>query len=152
MGGSIRLLKNIGGLWLLQACRRAWAAAGRSYEYEELLDAAAGDALAFRSLVDPDYSGFLNPDNMVAAIDAYCRRTDQPEPATPPAYVRTILESLAFKYRLVLEALETYNWDVQKAVAHIACQGLPVPQGVGHGLAHGALGQHPGLFFLQPLT
>jgi rhamnulokinase len=43
---------------------------------------------------------------MPAAIAAYCRRTDQPEPQTPPAFARAILESLAFKYRLVLEALE----------------------------------------------
>ena len=104
--GTIRLLKNIGGLWLLQSCRRAWAADGQHFEYAELLEAAADERLAFRSLVDPDYPGFLNPASMPAAIADYCRRTGQPEPATPPAYVRTILESLALKYRMVLEALE----------------------------------------------
>lgn len=106
VGGTIRLLKNIGGLWLLQSCRRSWAAAGEPYEYAELLEAAADDRLAFRSLVDPDHHGFLNPENMMAAIGAYCGRTEQPQPAAPPAFVRTILESLAFKYRMVLEALE----------------------------------------------
>jgi rhamnulokinase len=99
-------LKNIGGLWLLQSCRRAWAAQGQPFEYGDLLEAAADDRLAFRSLVDPDHSGFLNPADMPSAIAGYCRRTGQPEPATPPAFVRAILESLAFKYRLVLEALE----------------------------------------------
>lgn len=106
VGGTIRLLKNIGGLWLLQSCRRSWAAAGNLIEYADLLDAARDEGLAFRSLVDPDYQGFLNPDDMPAAIAVYCRRTAQAEPATPPEFVRAILESLAFKYRMVLEALE----------------------------------------------
>jgi rhamnulokinase len=104
--GTIRLLKNIGGLWLLQACRRAWSTAGRSYDYSELLEAAADKALAFRAFVDPDHPSFLDPADMPAAIAEYCRQTQQPEPASPPAFVRTILESLAFKYRLVLDALE----------------------------------------------
>jgi rhamnulokinase len=106
VGGTIRLLKNIGGLWLLQSCRRSWAAQGKPAEYAELLEIARDEGLAFRSLVDPDYQGFLNPDNMPEAIAAYCRRTGQAEPATAPQFVRTILESLAFKYRRVLEALE----------------------------------------------
>lgn len=104
--GTTRLLKNIGGLWLLQSCRRSWARGGREYGYEELLTAAAGEPSAFRSLFDPDYRGFLHPDDMVAAIAGYCRQTGQPEPANPAAYARAILESLAFKYRAVLDSLE----------------------------------------------
>lgn len=104
--GTIRLLKNIGGLWLLQSCRRSWAAQGPPAEYAELLETARDEGLAFRSLVDPDYQGFLNPDDMPEAIAGYCRRTGQAEPATAPQFVRAILESLAFKYRMVLEALE----------------------------------------------
>ena len=104
--GTIRLLKNIGGLWLLQACRRSWKAAGQESSYDALLDAAADDTLAFRSLIDPDHEQFVNPDDMPATIDAYCRRTEQPSPAGPAGYTRAILESLACKYRLVLESLE----------------------------------------------
>ena len=104
--GTTRLLKNIAGLWLLQACRRCWAAAGHDYAYDELVAAAADDRYAFRSLFDPDYPDFLHPDDMVSAIARYCDRTGQPAPPNPPAYVRAILESLAFKYRAVLEALE----------------------------------------------
>jgi rhamnulokinase len=108
VGGTIRLLKNIGGLWLLQACRRTWTAGGAfSAEYEELMAAAADERLAFTSLVDPDHHAFLNPLNMPAEIAAFCRQTAQPEPPDPPAFVRAILESLALKYRLVLEQLET---------------------------------------------
>lgn len=106
--GTIRLLKNISGLWLLQSCRRLWAASGGSNDYAHLLE-AAGAETPFRSLFDPDHPAFLNPDDMPAAIAAYCRRTGQPEPATRPALVRSILESLAFKYRRVLEELEAVS-------------------------------------------
>jgi rhamnulokinase len=104
--GTIRLLKNIGGLWLLQSCRRCWAASGQNVSYEELMNAAADDRNRFVSLIDPDHPDFLNPDNMLSAINEYCRRTQQPAPSGPPAYARAILESLAFKYRTVLESLE----------------------------------------------
>ena len=104
--GTIRLLKNISGLWLLQGCRREWAADGRPYEYEALIAAAADEQFAFRSLFDPDDPGFLHPESMPDAIAAYCRRTEQPEPDGPAAITRAILESLAFKYRVVVERLE----------------------------------------------
>jgi rhamnulokinase len=102
--GTIRFLRNISGLWLLEACRHSWAAAGRDHRYEDLL-AAAADAPAFQSLVDPDDESFLNPDDMPSAIDRYCRQTQQPAPEGAPAYVRAVLESLACKYRVVVEAL-----------------------------------------------
>jgi rhamnulokinase len=104
--GTIRLLKNIAGLWMLQACRHSWAAAGQTFSYEALLDAAADEALAFRSLVDPDHDQFLHPEDMPAAIAASCRRTGQAVPEGPAGYTRVILESLACKYRVVLESLE----------------------------------------------
>ena len=106
VGGTIRLLKNISGLWLLQACRRAWAKNGGAADYDTLLASAADDRLAFASLVDPDYQGFLNPEDMPGEIARYCRRTSQHEPSNAEAFVRTILESLALKYRVVLESLE----------------------------------------------
>ena len=104
--GTVRLLKNICGLWLLQSCRRQWAASGHDFGYDDLLAAAGDDRLSFRSLIDPDHPAFLHPVNMVASIAGYCRQTGQPEPSGPPACSRAILESLAFKYRLVLESLE----------------------------------------------
>ena len=104
--GTIRLLKNVCGLWLLQACRRSWSAAGQESSYAALLDAAAGERHAFRSLIDPDHEQFVNPDDMPSSIDAYCRRTGQPAPEGPAGYTRAILESLACKYRVVLESLE----------------------------------------------
>ena len=106
VGGTTRLLKNIAGLWLLQACMRRWAESGQPVSYDDLLIAARDDRLAFRSVFDPDHTSFFNPVDMPAAIAAYCRQTDQAEPAGQPGYARAILESLALKYRLVLESLE----------------------------------------------
>ncbi len=103
--GTTRFLKNVMGLWMLQGCRRAWAAQGHDYEYRELMELAAREP-AFTSLVDPDDESFLRPPNMLAAIDQFCARTQQPSPATPGAYVRTVLESLAFRYRVVIASLE----------------------------------------------
>jgi rhamnulokinase len=104
--GTTRLLKNIAGLWLLQECRRGWARAGAEYSYAELMDMAADDRHAFRSLVDPDDPSFLHPADMAASIKGYCARTGQPAPHDPPSFARAILESLAFKYRVVVDAVE----------------------------------------------
>ncbi len=103
--GTTRVLKNITGLWLLQSCMRAWAAAGQGCTHETLLGAAAAEP-PFRLLVDPDDEDFFHPDDMPTAIAGFCRRTKQPAPETPQATTRAILESLAFKYRFVLERLE----------------------------------------------
>jgi len=104
--GTTRLLKNIGGLWLLQSCRLHWKSQGQDLPYDALLEGAADERLAFRSLIDPDYPPFLNPIDMPASIAEYCRATGQPVPEAPAAFVRAILESLAFKYRAILESLE----------------------------------------------
>ena len=105
--GTTRLLKNIGGLWLLQACRRGWARDGRNYDYAELMDAAGDDRHAFLSLFDPDDPVVpASARHGAARSPSYCRRTGQPEPAGPASFTRAILESLAFKYRVVLDTLE----------------------------------------------
>jgi rhamnulokinase len=106
VGGTIRLLKNITGMWLLEGCKKKWDEAGQKFTYGELLELAAA-AGPLRSLVDPDDPLFGAPDDMLAAIDACCRRSGQPVPDSPGAYTRAILESLALKYRVVLEQLGT---------------------------------------------
>jgi rhamnulokinase len=105
VGGTIRFLKNIMGLWLVQECRRSWERAGRDYTYDELTRLAEA-APAFASLVDPDHSSFWLPPNMPAALGDFCKRTGQPVPVEPGAVVRCALESLALRYRWVLERLE----------------------------------------------
>jgi rhamnulokinase len=105
LDGTYRLLKNIMGLWLVQQCKRAFEAAGRKYEYAELA-AMAAKAPALRSIVNPDDGRFLNPPDMPAAIQSFCRETGQPVPKTPGELVRCAYESLALKYREVLGWLE----------------------------------------------
>jgi rhamnulokinase len=105
VNGTTRLLKNVMGLWMLRSCRQSWAADGREYAYRELMELASRE-IPFQHLVDPDDESFLFPYDMSAAIAAYCTKTNQPAPATPGAFVRTILESLAMRYRFVLRNLE----------------------------------------------
>ena len=104
VGGTYRLLKNITGLWLLEESRKAWEAEGRRYSYAELC-ALASEETPARSLIDPNDALFTAPEHMPRAIDAFCARTGQPAPKSPGEYTRVILESLALKYRLVLEQL-----------------------------------------------
>ena len=105
VGSTIRLLKNVTGLWLLQECRRAWSAAG-GLSYEKLA-AAAASAEPFRAFIDPDHPAFLNPPDMPAAIERFCLATGQKPPDTPAATTRLILESLALKYRIVIDELKS---------------------------------------------
>jgi len=104
--GTYRLLKNIMGLWLLQQCRRSFAAKGAEFSYEQLAQLAS-EAPAFRSLVNPDDGRFLNPPDMPKAIQEFCRETEQPVPETEGQFARCVLESLALTYATVLEGLET---------------------------------------------
>ena len=105
VGGTIRFLKNLCGLWLVQECRRHWGRHGEADSYDRLAEMAAA-APAFRSLVDVDAPDFAEPGDMPARIRAYCRRTGQPAPETKGEIVRAALDSLALKYRYVLAQME----------------------------------------------
>ena len=102
--GLTRLLRNVMGLWLLQECRREWRRAGEDYDYAELQRLAL--ATSEVCLFDPDDDALLRGGAMPALIAAACRGCGQPVPASPGALVRSILVSLACKYRLVLERLQ----------------------------------------------
>jgi len=103
--GTYRLLKNIMGLWLVQECKRAFERRGRTYDYAELAR-LANQASPLRSLVNPDDRAFLNPDDMRSAIQKWCSDYGEPVPQAEGELIRCALESLAFKYRMVLEWLE----------------------------------------------
>ena len=105
VGGTTRLLKNVMGLWMLQGCKNSWSAKGPCLDYRELVELASREP-AFAHLVDPDDESFLRASDMPGAITEFCRKTQQPPPPSPGAYVRCVLESLALKYRLVLRSLE----------------------------------------------
>lgn len=104
VGGKIRLLKNIAGLWLLQECRRAWSAEGGAPDYAALARMAA-EARPFTAAINPD--AFSEAGDMPRRIANYCVQTGQTPPATRGEFARTILESLALRYRQVLESLAT---------------------------------------------
>lgn len=99
--GTIRLLRNIMGLWLLQECRRHW----EPCTYDELTR-LAGDARSDVALFDPDDERFLAPGDMPARIAQACRERGQEPPATKGEFARSILASLACRYRVVLEQLK----------------------------------------------
>lgn len=104
-GGTILPWKNIMGLWLVQECRRVWARAGDEYSYDEVTQMAT-DAAPFIAIVDPDHPSFLAPSDMPEAIRAYCWESGQQRPETRGEIIRTALESLALRYRWVIEKLD----------------------------------------------
>lgn len=105
VGGTIRFLKNIAGLWLVQETRRHYEKQGRAYDYAELTRLAE-HAEPFRTLVDTDHPPFMSPGEMPRKIADFARATGQPEPPEPGQVVRCCLESLALTYRRTLLRLE----------------------------------------------
>ena len=105
VGGTIRLLTNVMGLWLLQECRRTWEHQGQPSAYDELVR-RAGAAPPFGPLVDPDHPSLLAPGDMPARIARLCLEGGQAPPNGVGPTVRCILESLALKYRWAIERLE----------------------------------------------
>ena len=102
--GTVRLLKNVNGLWLLHECQQAWAGAGTSVGFDDIVR-LADQAPALVSFIDPDEPAFLAPGEMPDRIRAYCLRTGQPAPEGPGAVARCIFESLALKFRYTIELL-----------------------------------------------
>jgi rhamnulokinase len=102
--GTIRLLRNSTGMWLLQESRRQWAREGHEHSYEELVRLAAS-APAGVSVFNADHPEFVAPGDVPARIRAYCSRTGQPVPQDTPALVRSMLDSLALAYRSTVEDL-----------------------------------------------
>jgi len=105
VGHTFRFLKNIMGLWLVQECKRIWDREGNTLGYGELMQAAEA-AKPFVTVVDPNDNSFLNPANMPEAIVQFCQKSGQQPPTTTGEFVRCALESLALKYRNVLEKFE----------------------------------------------
>jgi rhamnulokinase len=105
VNGTVRLLKNVTGLWLLEECRRAWAARGRATDVAELVT-AAGAVPGGRSVIDPDDPRFATPGDMPARIGEYCAATGQPVPTSPVEVTRTILDSLAVTWRTTVATIE----------------------------------------------
>jgi rhamnulokinase len=150
--GRIRFLRNVMGLWILQESLREWERAGDAPGLAGLIEAAA-ELPGGGPLVDPDDPSLLPPGDMTVRIGELCRRTDQPPPASRPAMVRCILDSLAAAYaRAVGDAVRLSGRSV--SVVHLVgggsrngllCQltadacGLPVVAGPVEATALGNL-------------
>jgi rhamnulokinase len=104
VAGTVRVLRNVTGMWLLEECRRAWARGGRDRPVEELVELARG-AEPLVSFVDPNDPAFAQPGDMPTRIAESCERSGQPRPEDEAAVVRCILESLALKHAETVDAL-----------------------------------------------
>jgi rhamnulokinase len=104
LGGTVRLLRNVDGLWLLHECRNAWRAEGQGWEFPELVRLAE-DSPPLLSFVEPNDPRFLAPGDVPHRIRAFCAETGQTIPEDAGAVVRCVLESLALKHRQTIRVL-----------------------------------------------
>jgi rhamnulokinase len=102
--GTVRALKNVTGMWLLEECRRSWHAEGRDYGMPELLKLAS-DAKAFTTLIDPNDPLFAPPGGMPERIQSYCAERGLTPPKTDGEYAICILKSLAHAYKKTLDEI-----------------------------------------------
>ena len=105
INNNVRFLKNIMGLWINQECKRYWEKIGDHVTFDEL-DEGALNAQPFKAIIDVDDPVFFEPGNMPIKIQEYCKNTGQEVPETKGEIVRCVMESLALKYRYVIEGLE----------------------------------------------
>lgn len=98
-------LKNICGLWLIQESRRQWKREGKDFSYADL-EKFALSCEPFKCYIDPDDPAFATPGDLPGRVRAFCEKTGQFVPQTEGEVVRCIYESLALKYRQVLEGLQ----------------------------------------------
>ena len=152
--GTIRYLRNVMGLWLLQESVRTWSGAGQPADLAALLEEAAR-VPPLQVVVDPDDPVFLPPGDMPARIAGAARRTGQRPPADPPAVVRCILDSLALAYRARLREVQELSGravgtvhvvggGVRNALLLPAHRGRLRPARGGRPGRGGRAGQHPG--------
>ena len=102
---TTRLLHNVSGLWIIQECRSYWAERGEEMSYAELARLAE-EAQPHTAYIDPNDPVFATPGDMPEKIAAYCERTGQAIPKTKGQLLRVATESLALKYRQVVESLQ----------------------------------------------
>ncbi len=104
--GTVRFLKNVMGLWLLESCRREWKAAGIDVEYDTLLAKVSAEK-EFKAFIFPDDPRFLNPPSMLDAIAEQLAETGQQFENSSAAISKIIFDSLAFRYASVIRSIET---------------------------------------------
>lgn len=114
--GSVRLLKNICGMWLIEQCKKEWDKEN-SMSYNDIVQAAQ-EAEPFKCFINPDSGCFASPLSMIHSIKDYCKQTGQFIPESIGEIARCIYESLAFRYKQVLANLQKLA-DFQIDTLHI---------------------------------
>ena len=117
VNNTIRFLKNIMGLWLIQESRRQWKREGKEYSFAEL-ESLAKAAKPFRCFIDPDHPSFVSPGDLPARVREFCQKTGQYVPETVGEIVRCIYESLAMKYRYTAENISKLT-GISPRVIHV---------------------------------
>lgn len=105
VGGKIRFLTNITGLWILQQLVRQWQKEGMTLDWDTLINEA--EQAADTAILDVDDKIFQNPEGMEGSIREYCRQHDLICPSTKGEFVRCVCRSLAFRYKKALEKLNS---------------------------------------------
>lgn len=105
-GHTIRFLKNISGLFVIQELKAEWALEGHEYDYTTLTRLAE-EAEPFSFFIDPNRPSFATPGDMQKKIVAFCKETGQAVPTSDGAILRGVFESLALTYRHSMEGLES---------------------------------------------
>lgn len=126
---TIRLLRNVMGLWLLQECRKQWSLEGNELTYQQIADAARAEP-GLTSLIDPDATTFLPPGDMPARIRDYCAATGGPVPESVGQVARCVTDSLALSYASVADDIDAVT-GVRPPAVHV----------VGGGASHRLLAQ-----------
>ncbi|MCW2724087.1 MAG: rhaB [Frankiales bacterium] len=104
VAGTVRLLRNVMGLWILQECRRQWEREGMTLSYPDLVQLAQ-DAPAHHAVVDVDHPAFVEPGDMPERIREFCRRSGQPVPSSVGEISRCVLEGLTLRYRYAFDQI-----------------------------------------------
>ena len=102
---TIRLLKNLSGLWILQELRRVWNEQGSNYSWKGM-DQLANDAEPLKYFFDPSDPVFATPGDMPTRIQDWCEKTGQGRPESHGAIIRATYESLALLYADTYGSLE----------------------------------------------
>lgn len=126
---TIRLLRNVMGLWLLQECRRQWAREGTELSYQQIADAARAEP-GLTSLIDPDATVFLPPGDMPSRIREYCAMHGDVVPESVGQVARCVIDSLALSYASVADDIAEVT-GVRPPAVHV----------VGGGASHRLLAQ-----------
>lgn len=105
VANTIRLLKNIMGLWIVQECKRQWQSEGDNLSYAQITQMSM-DAEPFKAFVNPNDNAFFAPGSMPERINRYLTDNGQSLIYDKGQIIRIVLEGLAFNYRWVIEKLE----------------------------------------------